>query len=488
VTRSVWLLVLALSAIPFLGWWSYGLFDLDEGFYAAVTAEMNRRGEWIIPYYNGEPWFEKPILLYWVAKPFVALFGPWAGPRLPAVLASLATLAIASAYASRRLSPGSGGLVALILASSLLFVGAGRMMLTDGLLVLCITVAFLAFWESLVGDRRWRSLAAACLGLSVLAKGPVGVALFLPLVGYAWWRERDLRTRFRGGWFSGVAIALAVVACWYVPAYLRAGDLFVQQFLIEQNIGRFAGGDEAHRVPMPAGLVFYVPILLAGMIPWSMLIVRAWPGRRDAGLPSEEAALRRFLAAWGLVVFLFFTISGSKLVHYVLPAVIPFAMLIGDWLNRAWGDGEWLRPRRFVPIGLWVLIVAGLAHGGMYYYYGTFHREIHRLTLWVGEQGGDVAVFQMPRRAADPGTGRPVIQETSHPSIPFYLDSTVVAAETMDQLLEHPGPLWILTRSGRIDDEEMLAAAAAGRALVAAEPPFPERHYAVYRLGSAAGE
>src|SRR5262249_44035004 len=73
--RVRWVLVWVFACLPLLGWWLTGLFDLDEGFYAAVTAEMNRRGEWITPYYNGQPWFEKPILLYWAAKPCVALFG-----------------------------------------------------------------------------------------------------------------------------------------------------------------------------------------------------------------------------------------------------------------------------------------------------------------------------------------------------------------------------------------------------------------------------
>src|SRR5580693_6722422 len=92
-----------LAILPLLGWWLYGLFDLDEGFYAAVVAEMNRRGEWITPYFNGHPWFEKPVLLYWVAKPCLALFGGEFGIRLPSILASLATYAIIAWFGKRRL-------------------------------------------------------------------------------------------------------------------------------------------------------------------------------------------------------------------------------------------------------------------------------------------------------------------------------------------------------------------------------------------------
>ena len=66
-------LVFLFACLPLFGWWMTGLFDVDEGFYGAVVAEMNRRHEWITPYFNGHPWFEKPILLYWLAKPCMML-------------------------------------------------------------------------------------------------------------------------------------------------------------------------------------------------------------------------------------------------------------------------------------------------------------------------------------------------------------------------------------------------------------------------------
>jgi 4-amino-4-deoxy-L-arabinose transferase-like glycosyltransferase len=77
-------LALFFACLPLFGWWMTGLFDVDEGFYGAVVAEMNRRHEWITPFFNGQPWFEKPILVYWLAKPCMMLFGPNFGPRLPA--------------------------------------------------------------------------------------------------------------------------------------------------------------------------------------------------------------------------------------------------------------------------------------------------------------------------------------------------------------------------------------------------------------------
>ena len=257
----IWL----LSIVPLLGWNFTGLFDLDEGFYGAVVSEMNRRGEWITPFYNGHPWFEKPILLYWLAKPCVLIFGAQWGARLPSVLTTLGLYAICAWFASRNLAKYSKTTVVSILSTSLLVVALGRLMMTDAPLNLALTAAFLTFWESLVGNHRWRIVTAACLGVAVLAKGPVALLLFVPIAGYTFWKEPELRPNFKGSWLVGTLVLAAVISTWYVPAYLINGQMFVQKFLVEQNLGRFSGGDEAHTIGI-AGLPIYFFVLLLGLL------------------------------------------------------------------------------------------------------------------------------------------------------------------------------------------------------------------------------
>ncbi|HZH99303.1 MAG TPA: hypothetical protein VEX38_10055, partial [Fimbriimonadaceae bacterium] len=125
---KVWAVTFAVAIFPLLGFWLYGLFDLDEGFYAAVSWEMMQRGEWITPYYNGNPWFEKPILLYWFAIPSISAFGEEVGPRLPAVLATVSLYGVCGIFLARCVSLTAGRLCVLILGSCLLLVGVGRMM------------------------------------------------------------------------------------------------------------------------------------------------------------------------------------------------------------------------------------------------------------------------------------------------------------------------------------------------------------------------
>lgn len=464
-----WPQALLVALLPLLGWWATGLFDLDEGFYGAVTAEMNRRGEWITPFYNGKPWFEKPILLYWLAKPCLALFGDQWGPRLPSVLASLGTLALVGWYARRRLSADAAALSVLILGSCLLMVGPGRMMLTDPVLLLCLTGAFLTFWESLVGDRRWRLASAALLGLSVLAKGPVGILLFAPLAGWTFWREKELRPKFKGEWFLGTAILLIVVASWYLPAYLVNRQVFVQKFLVEQNLERFTGGDQAHTLGFLVSLPFFVPVLILGMLPWSAYLFTM---RRTAG----QDAFHRYLAAWAIVVFAFFSLSGAKLIHYVMPCVPPLAMLIAERLIARRGLTKGLLGAAVA----WTVAVAVLANAGFYaWYQASGQAEAHRLARYARAQGGSVAIYQMGRREHDMGTGSTRLRETSLPSLLLYLNATALDTDSLPAILQS-NCRWVLTREGRIAPPDLRAAAAQGKLLQPA--PIAQDHFRLYEV------
>ena len=474
--RRHWTLL--ASILPLLGWWTYGLFDLDEGFYAAIAQEMNRRGEWITPFYNGKPWFEKPILVYWLLKPSLALFGDTFGPRLPSVLTTIALYVLCAWFAKRRLSEGAARWVPVVLGSSLLVIGTGRMVLTDPPFDLALAAAFLLFWESLVGDRRWRVASAACLGLAVLAKGPVAGALFLPVAAWVALRQPDLRPAYRGGWPIGSVVFALVVAAWYLPCYLQNGQVFVHDFLYEQNVQRFRGGDEAHRVPfLPFGWAFYPLLIAVGFAPWWWWLRRAW---------AQTTPVEGFLKAWAVTVFAFFTISGAKLPHYILPALPPLALLVAARLSTVE-----LRPRRIVPGLVAAAVVANAAFLG--YYYGVaplglagFHDEVQRLARYVRDHqtpGDDVALFSLPRVDGLPGKPGIRVAETGHPSLLLYLDRN---ATTTDQggwrrLLATAKPLWIITRWNRVTPE--MSAEAGGR--LHPVDPFPPNLYRLYRLDPA---
>lgn len=489
---KIWLVAWIAAVLPMMGFWLTGLMDLDEGFYAAVASEMLRRGEWLIPYYNGRPWFEKPILMYWAAIPSLAAFGEMVGPRLPSVLATVGTIGMAGWSVRRHFGDIAAWWTIVVLGTSAFFAGVGRMMLADPFLVLTQTAAFVWFFESLIGKRRLRIAAAAALGLAVLAKGPVSGALFVGVLIWLLAREPEHRPRFKGGWLVGTAVFLFVVSTWYVPAYLKMGDVFVQDFLIEQNLERFAGGDPAHAAPWWSHPIYFPLVLFAGMLPWSWRLRRAWPKRRgdaDGAWTSEQSFMRRALGTWLLVVVVFFSISQTKLPHYVLPAFVPAAMLIGTFIGRPKIGDPAVRAgvgicRRAVAQVLagsaFLCVLLNLAFSGWYRVSGQ--EEAHALARWLRTKEEPIALYSLSRLDKDLGTFRPRLQQTSLPSMLLYLDRNVFQTDTLDKLLEQPGTHWIFTRERRIGPETHRRAEAVGRTFTRVQTPTKQDNFEIWLL------
>lgn len=519
--RKSFLIALSLGSLPLMGFWLYGLFDLDEGYYGAVVAEMNRRGEWITPYFNGKPWFEKPILLYWFAKPSVMIFGQAVGPRLPSVLATIGLLVLCGLYLKKRVSIPAGLWAMVMLGTSLLIIGIGRMMITDALLDLCICGAFLSFYESLVGKRAWRLMTAFCLGLAVLAKGPVSLPLFIAVAVWTFFADRELRPVFKGWWLLGILILGATTALWYVPAYLENGQVFVQKFFIEQNLQRFSGGDEAHKVPILLWPVYYPVILFVGLLPWSIWLFKPWmealspsrfakmrssnDGPSESGnvLPRPSGSLRsptplaegrgvfaavmaclrfrtnttqltrqgnpfeRYLARWAVVILVFFTISGTKLPHYILPAVPPLIMI----LAIRWGERRPASWPGVAPLAVGYFMLANGVFIGWYRWGGFAELDKDARTIdQLVTNHGTVLTYELARVSNGHGLS---LNETSNPSLGFYLDARKIRFADTSSLSELEkglkgarGDVFVLSRPDRLTGADLGKLAKQGDQLV----------------------
>jgi 4-amino-4-deoxy-L-arabinose transferase-like glycosyltransferase len=438
-TRPMYPLWFALlfASIPLFGWWMTGLFDLDEGFYGAVVAEMNRRGEWITPYYNGKPWFEKPILLYWIAKPCFMLFGPWFGARLPSVICTVGLYLVVGFFAKRRLGEEGQRRAIFCLGSSLLVLVLGRLMMTDAPMHLALAGAFLSFYESLVGDKRWRWLVGMCLGFAILAKGPVALLLFTPIALMTYWKLPDLRKEFKGGWLPAMSLMLLVVATWYLPCYLVNRDAFVQEFLIKQNIGRFTGGDAAHSLGLK-GLPFYIPILLIAVAPWGWIEWRAFTKE------NIDDSFSKFLAIWAGVIFLFFTVSSAKLPHYILPVMTPVALLVARRMTIK-PVLNWRSPLWPLCTGI-LLLMAVLDPLQRIWYSQSGQQEVQQLCLKHKDIG---ALYRLSRQEKALSTGTTKLQETSLPSVVMVLNQAVLDTDDTREI-EARKPIKVLTRANRI--------------------------------------
>ena len=481
-----------VAVLPLMGFWLTGLFDLDEGFYAAVVGEMNRRGEWITPFYNGAPWFEKPILLYWVSKPCVLLFGEMWGPRMPSILSAISVYFLIFWAVNKRYGQLAASYSVLFLSGSLLMIGVSRMMLADGLLGVSLVAAMLFYFESLEtpGKNRW--LVGLFLGLTVLAKGPVGILLFIIVSVFTIWLMPSLRKGYRGGWAVAFVAMSLVIASWYWPVYQANGQVFVQKFLIEQNIGRFTGGDKAHTDTFLRGFLLYLGIMLIGAAPWIYKLPNALKT-----IKPEDYFLK-FCAIWGLSILGFFTISSAKLPHYILPSLPPLAILVGVMVARnrtkAGAMGVSLKLLRG-PI-VWSVLMCAIANLGFgVYYFGAkidafgikteiegLHSEVHGLAKEARTMNLDVAAFQLPRREKALGTGGTKLQETSHPTLAFYLGRPFIAAETIEDLTHPHKEILVITRQNRVTPKIAKSLSDLGYALSPINTLTKQKNYRLFRL------
>lgn len=466
-----------LCLLPFLGWWLTGLTDLDEGFYGAIASDMIRRGDFITTTLNGEPWFEKPILVYWLAIPAIKLFGLDWGPRLPSVIASLFTAWMLYRFASKNFSHGHGVFAALAASSSLVLAGIGRVMLTDAAFVAALTACFLLFWESINGRPSLRWGAAACLGLAVLAKSPVAGFFFIvtAVAVYAKWPE--LRKGFKGHWIGPILLGLGVIAAWYIPCWMANGEVFIQKYLIEQNLGRFAGGDLAHRVPIWSHPIYYPFILAVGLLPWLPGAIRHGFFRKEDPT-SPQSPLAFFLWAWTLSILLLFTLSGSKLPHYIAPALPPLILL----LSRAVLRKPLLELRPLViQAAAWSVFVMAAANAILFYEYQRVKGyELHGLARELGRTPDPIVLYKFGRATSDVEI-KLEINETSRPSLFFYLGRPATKTASLEEALEGKAVQFLLmTPRGRLLAEEISQAEGLGFAVE--ETDLSTENYQVFRF------
>ena len=362
---GTWRTWLACSIGFAVVWFSFlGYRDLlhpDEGRYAEIPREMLATSDWITPHLDGLKYFEKPPLQYWATALAFELFGASnATARLwPAALAFAAVFW--TFFVGRRVfGRETGVLGAIVLASSLLWVGMGHILTLDmGLAVLLwfsIGACLLAQTErdDPVRRRRWMLLAWTALAAATLSKGPVAPVLAAGTIAIAsvWQRDLDLWRRLHLG--LGLCVFLALAAPWFVVVGIRNPG-FTEFFFLHEHLARYATNEAGRN---GAWWTFFAVVTI-GCAPWIgsavAVLVRpgfAWRGGKGGFDPV------RFLWIWCAFTVVFFTLSRSKLVPYALPVFPPLALLVGRRLaarrGLAWDAGS------AVALGALLLAIATL--------------------------------------------------------------------------------------------------------------------------------
>jgi 4-amino-4-deoxy-L-arabinose transferase-like glycosyltransferase len=331
-----------------------GSLERAEIYFMDGARSMVERGDWLVPYYRGEPFFDKPALTYWLIAASFRLFGfTPAAARLVSAAAALGVVLV-TVWLGRRLVGEASALAAgFILATTFGFMTFGRWAMSDMLLTLWSTLAF-ALAERLLagGASRWLAPAlGATLGLGFLTKGPI--ALLLPGLGI-------LLLLWKRGWprlspaaVAGAAALFALVGLgWFAAVYARLGTGPLDHFFLRENLERFAGETyDSSRSPL-----FYLGTYLAEGAPWSLFMpLVLWRLLRG----GEDLAPVRLLLAWVGLMLVPLSLSHGKIDYYILPAYPAASLALGQlFAATPWGRLEraWTRV---------VLVASGLVLGAV---------------------------------------------------------------------------------------------------------------------------
>ena len=304
------------------------LFNPDEGRYAEIPREMLSGGDWVIPHLNGLAYIEKPPLQYWATALSFRVLGPSEfAARLYSALSALGTVLLVWLAARRFWSLEAGWRAVAVLSSMLMFVVLGQLLTLDMSLTFYMTLSLAAFLlaQQTRQPRRWMLLAWAAAGCGVLTKGLVAAAIPVAVLilysaysrDFAPWRRLHVK------W--GLPLFLVITVPWHWLAARRLAD-FLEFFFVHEHVARYLTPSADRQEPW----WFFAGVFLAGSMPWTLPALRVLGGGWRARTPAAGGKFQPTVFLWVWVVFIgvFFSLSDSKLMPYILPVMPALALLI----------------------------------------------------------------------------------------------------------------------------------------------------------------
>ena len=308
-----------------------GLAHPNELLYADAARGMYERGDWLTPYFNGEPRLNKPILFYWFILIAYHVLGPSLfAARLCAVLCGAVGVVFLYLTARALFDRATGWFAAAIALTTWGYALYARYAMTDMALTMWMTAAMYCFARLQSGSqtsppaaaqRYWGLAFYLVLGLGFSTKGPVALLpLLIAAVYLLWTRQGRLARQLSCSW--GWLILVAVAAPWYVLMYIRHPDVLLQvthMEVVARSAGQLSDAEPAW---------YYIPLLFGYFFPWSMLLpaaLVAYRWRRPGAATNAE----RLVLCWLGLLFVIFSLIRGKNPQYILPAFMPLAIIVG---------------------------------------------------------------------------------------------------------------------------------------------------------------
>ena len=316
------------------------LFDVDEPRYAETARIIVETGDWITPRFNGEIRYDKPILFYWLIAISYKIFGInefaarfWSATFATALVFFLFFLI--KKFDSIRFALISS----LILSTSAGIILLSRASITDMTLAFFISSSLFCFYLGYKSNEKIKKyyylLFYVSMGLSTLTKGPVGIAIpFLVIIFFTLINGTFRSTLGELKIFYGLFTLAIIILPWNLAMFKLHGEKFINETFIRHNFTRFTGIVSGHR----GSLFYFIPVIIIGFFPWSILLPSSISSlitriKRTSLTTKEFSDINFFAFIWFLVVFIFFSISKTKLPTYITPLYPPMAILVGKLLD-----------------------------------------------------------------------------------------------------------------------------------------------------------
>jgi 4-amino-4-deoxy-L-arabinose transferase-like glycosyltransferase len=353
-----------------------GLFEPDEGRNAEKAREILVLNDWVTPHENFHAVLDKPIFFYSLVALAFKLFGvsEWAA-RLPSALAALGCIVLVYRFAYVRWGHWTGLWSALILVTCAEFFIMARVVILDMVLTFCVTVSLCAFYQATHVDNStqrhaWCAAMYVALGVATLIKGLIGIVVpglvifFFVLLTKQWkiLRRIDL--------LPGTLLFLAVVLPWYLQAEANNAG-FLKYYIWEEHFGRFVTNEFNRGEPW----YYFIFVALVGFMPWALLL--PWVGKVTWKVIATERLDHKtiYLLLWIALPFLFFSVSKSKLPHYILPIFPALALLTASALVRLYQEAP-SKLQFALSLTWWVQSIVALFFLTGWFYSAILPRQI----------------------------------------------------------------------------------------------------------------
>jgi len=355
------------------------LMDKTEARYAEIARIMQETGNWITPKIDyGIPFWAKPPLSTWLSAISFQLFGANEfTARLPYLLIAVGLVFLVGKYSKRKNdSYFLPGFLLFCIPEFLIHAGVVS---TDTALAFCVALVLLSFWEMMhsFGKWYWKYLLFIGLGLGLLAKGPIVFILTLPPM-FLWtiYFKQFKHLLKQTPWFSGTAIVIIVAFPWYYLAEINSPGFF-DYFIVGEHFKRFFDSSwqgDLYGFPKIQTLGIIWVFLAAFALPWiQMIVLKLWKNRKEATRKKWLV----FLVLWLLWTPLFFSSSKSLIHPYIMPVMVPIALLMTHYWNKLKTKKTWVSVGLMLPVLALILGISSL-FGSSLTYYGNTDKHLIR--------------------------------------------------------------------------------------------------------------